>query len=39
LPTELLKVELAKVSTAVSQNLAKLPDHNDFIKQYCPAQN
>ncbi len=37
LPTHLLKEELAKVSSAVSQNLAKLPDHSDFIQQYCPA--
>ncbi len=39
LPAELLKAELEKVSTSVDQNLAKLPTHNDFIKQYCPAQN
>ena len=39
LPAELLKAEMEKVSTTVNQNLAKLPDHNDFIKQYCPAQN
>jgi len=39
LPPEALKVELEKLSTFVNQNLAKLPDHNDFIKQYCPAQN
>ena len=39
LPAELLKAELEKVATAVNQNLAKLPDHEDFIKQYCPAQD
>jgi tryptophan halogenase len=39
LPPEALKVELAKLSGFVDHNLAKLPDHNDFIKQYCPAQN
>ena len=39
LPPEALKVELEKLSTLVKQNLAKLPDHEDFIKQYCPAQN
>ena len=39
LPPEALKVELEKLSTFVNQNLAKLPDHIDFIKQYCPAQN
>ena len=39
LPPEALKVELEKLSNFVNQNLAKLPDHNDFIKQYCPAQN
>ena len=37
LPTHLLKEELAKVRSQVSQNVAKLPDHNDFIQQYCPA--
>ena len=37
LPPEALKAELEKLSTSVSQSLAKLPDHNDFIKQYCPA--
>ncbi len=39
LPPEALKLELEKLSAFVDQNLAKLPDHNDFIKQYCPAQN
>ncbi|MEQ9566418.1 MAG: tryptophan 7-halogenase, partial [Pseudomonadales bacterium] len=39
LPPEALKLELEKLSTFVNQNLAKLPDHNDFIKQYCPANN
>jgi len=39
LPPEALKIELEKLSAAVTQNLAKLPDHSDFIKQYCPAQN
>ena len=39
LPTEALKAELKKVSGLVNQNLAKLPDHNAFIKQYCPAPN
>lgn len=39
LPPEALKTELGKVKTFVNQNLAKLPDHNDFIKKYCPAQN
>ena len=39
LPPEALKRELGKLSTFVNHNLAKLPDHNDFIKQYCPAQN
>ena len=37
LPPEALKAELEKLSASVSQSLAKLPDHNDFIKQYCPA--
>jgi tryptophan halogenase len=39
LPPEALKAELNKMSTAVNQNLAKLPDHNDFIRQYCPAKS
>jgi tryptophan halogenase len=39
LPTAALKQELEKASAFVDQNLAKLPDHDDFIKQYCPAQN
>ncbi len=39
LPPEALKAELEKLSTFVSQSLAKLPDHNDFIQQYCPAQS
>ncbi len=39
LPPVALEQELKKLSTSVNQNLAKLPDHNDFIKQYCPAQN
>jgi tryptophan halogenase len=37
LPAESLKVELAKVATSVNQNVAKLPGHEEFIKQYCPA--
>jgi len=39
MPPEELKRELEKLSAFVNHNLAKLPDHNDFIKQYCPAQN
>ena len=39
LPPEALKKELEKLSGFVNHNLAKLPDHDDFIKQYCPAQN
>ncbi len=39
LPPEALKLELEKLSASVTHNLAKLPDHNDFINQYCPAQN
>ena len=39
LPPEALKVELEKLSALVNQNLAKLPSHDDFIKQYCPAPN
>jgi tryptophan halogenase len=39
LPPEALKLELEKLSASVNDNLAKLPDHNDFIKQYCPAPN
>jgi tryptophan halogenase len=39
LPPAALKQELEKLSGFVNQNLAKLPDHSDFIKQYCPAQN
>ncbi len=39
LSPEALKVELEKLSSFVSHNLAKLPDHSDFIKQYCPAEN
>jgi tryptophan halogenase len=39
LPPEALKIELEKLSGFVNHNLAKLPDHNDFIKQYCPVQN
>ena len=39
LPPEALKLELEKLSAFVNHNLAKLPDHNDFIKQYCPAPN
>lgn len=38
LPPEALKRELEKLSGFVNHNLAKLPDHNDFIKEYCPAQ-
>ena len=37
LPAESLKAELAKVATSVNQNVAKLPGHEEFIKQYCPA--
>ncbi len=39
LPPEALKLELEKLSTFVNQNLARLPDHSDFIQQYCPAKN
>lgn len=39
LPPEALKRELEKLSASVTRNLAKLPDHNDFIKQYCPIQD
>jgi len=39
LPPEALKKELEKLSGFVNHNLAKLPDHDDFIKQYCPAKN
>tara|TARA_R110000782_G_scaffold15080_15_gene44362 strand:- start:102 stop:323 length:222 start_codon:yes stop_codon:yes gene_type:complete len=39
LPPEALKQELEKLSTFVSENLAKLPNHDDFIKQYCPTPN
>ena len=39
LPPEALKRELEKLSAFVTHNLAKLPDHNAFIKEYCPAQN
>ena len=39
LPPEALKVELGKLSAEVNRNLAKLPDHADFIRQYCPAPN
>lgn len=39
LPPEALKQELEKVRTHVDQNLAKLPAHDDFVKQYCPAQS
>lgn len=39
LPPEALKEELKKLHSAVGHNLAKLPDHSDFIKQYCPARN
>jgi len=39
LPPEALKLELEKLSSFVSHNLAKMPDHNDFIKQYCQAKN
>lgn len=39
LTPEALKQELQKLSTFVDRNLAKLPDHGDFIKQYCSAQN
>lgn len=39
LPPEALKRELEKLSASVNRNLAKLPDHNDFIKQYCPFQD
>jgi tryptophan halogenase len=38
LSPEALKAELKKMSTAVNQKFAKLPDHNDFIQQYCPAK-
>lgn len=39
LPAEALKQELAKLRALVDHNLAKLPDHNAFIQQYCPAGN
>ena len=39
LPPEALRLELEKLSGYVNHNLAKLPNHNDFIKQHCPAQN
>lgn len=39
LPPEALKIELEKLSAEVSRNLAKLPDHQDFIRQYCPAES
>ena len=39
LPPEALKLELKKLSENVNQNLAKLPVHADFIKQYFKAQN
>lgn len=39
LPPDALKRELEKLSASVTRNLAKLPDHHDFIKQYCPFQD
>ena len=39
LPPEALKRELEKLSALVNRNLAELPDHNDFIRQYCPFQD
>lgn len=39
LPPEALKAQLEKLSAFVNHNLARLPDHSDFIKRYCPAQN
>lgn len=38
LTPDALRRELGKLSAFVDQNLAKLPDHYDFIKKYCPAQ-
>lgn len=35
--SEALERELGKLSGSVKQNLAKMPDHNDFVKEYCPA--
>ena len=37
LPPKELKRQLDGMITSVDQNLAKLPSHSDFIKQYCPA--
>jgi len=39
LPTASLKAELARVAQSVNSNLAKLPAHQDFVRQYCPAHD
>ncbi len=37
LPPDALKSQLETLSSFVNSNLTKLPDHGDFIKQYCPS--
>ncbi len=39
LSPESLKSQLEKLSKFVNRNLSDLPDHSDFIKQYCRADN
>jgi len=39
LSPEALKVELEKLSAQVNRSVAKLPEHSDFIEQYCAAKN
>ncbi len=39
LPPEALKSQLEKLSEHVNNNLSKLPDHKDFIMQYCQSDH
>ncbi|NQY36387.1 MAG: tryptophan 7-halogenase [Alteromonadaceae bacterium] len=38
LPTEGLKEQLTALRTMVENSVSQLPEHADFIKKYCPAQ-
>tara|TARA_R110001583_G_scaffold43470_5_gene138344 strand:- start:4483 stop:5973 length:1491 start_codon:yes stop_codon:yes gene_type:complete len=39
LPTQGLKEQLAALRKMIENSVAQLPEHADFIKKYCPAQD
>ena len=39
IPTEGLKEQLMALRKMIENSVSQLPEHEDFIKQYCPAKN